>query len=105
MGVHIHTPSFGCMCACQPTAAGGWLAWCRQEGVWDLIRARWGWLLVFFAGLMVAAVVVEAFESVLEQHVELSYFVPLLIGDTPIVGVVCDFLHSTCQVADAGASR
>ena len=36
--------------------------------------------MVFFAGLMIAAVVVEAFESVLKEHVSLSYFVPLLIG-------------------------
>lgn len=28
----------------------------------------------------VAAVVVEAFESILREHVALSYFVPLLIG-------------------------
>lgn len=36
--------------------------------------------MVFFVGLMAAAFVVEAFESVLKNHVELSYFVPLLIG-------------------------
>lgn len=29
---------------------------------------------------MMAAGVVEAFEEVLREHVELSYFVPLLIG-------------------------
>lgn len=46
----------------------------------DLVRTRWGWLLAFFGGLMIAAVVVEAFENVLKQHVALSYFVPLLIG-------------------------
>ena len=52
----------------------------RRDTVVDLVKARWGWLLVFFAGLMVAAVVVEAFESILREHVALSYFVPLLIG-------------------------
>ncbi|GAB4822701.1 hypothetical protein N2152v2_009747 [Parachlorella kessleri] len=52
----------------------------KRDTVVDLIKARWGWLLVFFAGLMVAAVVVEAFESILRDHVALSYFVPLLIG-------------------------
>ena len=46
----------------------------------DLVRTRWIWLLVFFAGLMLAAVVVESFEALLKEHVELSYFVPLLIG-------------------------
>lgn len=30
---------------------------------------------------MLAAVVVEAFEEMLRSHVELSYFVPLLIGE------------------------
>ena len=46
----------------------------------DLVKTRWIWLLVFFAGLMLAAVVVESFEALLKEHVELSYFVPLLIG-------------------------
>jgi cation transporter-like permease len=53
---------------------------CRRDTVGDLVRARAAWLLVFFVGLMLAAVVVEAFESVLRDHVQLSYFVPLLIG-------------------------
>ena len=53
---------------------------CRGDSVRDLMRSRWGWLLLFFGGLVLAAVVVEAFEEVLKQHVELSYFVPLLIG-------------------------
>jgi hypothetical protein len=82
-------PAFGLLCffswlvvlACAESCrACTTAAWCRRETVVDLVRARWGWLLVFFAGLMLAAVVVEAFESILKQHVELSYFVPLLIG-------------------------
>lgn len=52
----------------------------RRDTIRDLIRARYGWLLLFFFGLMLAALVVEAFESVLRAHVELSMFVPLLIG-------------------------
>ncbi|EFN54495.1 hypothetical protein CHLNCDRAFT_135185 [Chlorella variabilis] len=52
----------------------------RKDTIQDLVRARSGWLLLFFVGLMLAAVVVEAFEAVLREHVELSYFVPLLIG-------------------------
>lgn len=52
----------------------------RHDTILDLIRARWGWLALFFVGLVLAAVVVEAFEEVLRQHVALSYFVPLLIG-------------------------
>lgn len=46
----------------------------RTERVRDLVRGRFAWLLLFFAGLMLAAAVVEAFEEVLRQHVELSYF-------------------------------
>lgn len=68
----------------------------------DIIRERSGWLLFFFGGLLAAAVVVESFEvrlqssnscthvttinlnqsiqEILKEHVELSYFVPLLIG-------------------------
>eukprot|EP00854_Cymbomonas_tetramitiformis_P025417 gene25417-31036_t len=52
----------------------------KNEGVIDTVRARSGWLLIFFFGLMLAAVVVERFEHVLKEEVELSYFVPLLIG-------------------------
>mmetsp|Transcript_7798 Transcript_7798/g.14741 ORF Transcript_7798/g.14741 Transcript_7798/m.14741 type:complete len:198 (-) Transcript_7798:93-686(-) len=52
----------------------------RKEGVLQTVRSRGGWLLVFFIGLIGAAVVVEQFEHVLKEEVELSYFVPLLIG-------------------------
>jgi Mg/Co/Ni transporter MgtE len=31
-------------------------------------------------GLLLAALVVEQFEDVLEHHVELSFFVPLIMG-------------------------
>lgn len=47
---------------------------CRQDSIYDLVRSRWGWLLLFFGGLVLAAIVVEAFEEVLKQHVQLSYF-------------------------------
>mmetsp|Transcript_5108 Transcript_5108/g.6941 ORF Transcript_5108/g.6941 Transcript_5108/m.6941 type:complete len:198 (+) Transcript_5108:97-690(+) len=52
----------------------------REEGVLQTVRTRGGWLFIFFLGLIGAAVVVERFEHVLRQEVELSYFVPLLIG-------------------------
>uniref|UniRef100_A0A061S5Y0 Magnesium transporter n=2 Tax=Tetraselmis sp. GSL018 TaxID=582737 RepID=A0A061S5Y0_9CHLO len=52
----------------------------RHEGVLQCVASRLGWLVFFFCGLMLAAVVVEAFEEVLKKEVELSYFVPLLIG-------------------------
>ena len=44
------------------------------------IRARLGWLVFFFWGLMISTVVVEQFEDLLKKQVALSYFVPLLIG-------------------------
>jgi Mg/Co/Ni transporter MgtE len=52
----------------------------KRESVLESVKSRGGWLLVFFLGLMMAAVVIEAFEDVLRSEVELSYFVPLLIG-------------------------
>jgi Mg/Co/Ni transporter MgtE len=51
-----------------------------ELSVGEIIRERLNWLVIFFFGLMLAAAVVEVFESVLKEHVELSYFVPLLIG-------------------------
>lgn len=35
---------------------------------------------MFCVGLLLAALVVEQFEDVLEHHVELSFFVPLIMG-------------------------
>jgi len=52
----------------------------KKEGVVAMVKARGGWLTVFFVGLVLAAVVVERFEDLLTREVELSYFVPLLIG-------------------------
>lgn len=52
----------------------------KKEGIISMVKARGGWLTVFFVGLVLAAVVVERFEDLLTSEVELSYFVPLLIG-------------------------
>jgi Mg/Co/Ni transporter MgtE len=52
----------------------------RKESVLKILKARIGWLSAFFLGLILAAVVVERFEELLTHEVELSYFVPLLIG-------------------------
>lgn len=46
----------------------------RQESIYDLVRSRCGWLLLFFGGLVLAAFVVEAFEEVIKQHVQLAWF-------------------------------
>ena len=51
-----------------------------ESTITDIVRERYLWLLVFFGGLMLAALIVEEFETILANHVELSYFVPLLIG-------------------------
>lgn len=84
-GTHVRRP--GCpagadACLIQPAFVTSRHTACtrRKDTIQDLVRARSGWLLLFFVGLMLAAVVVEAFEAVLREHVELSYFVPLLIG-------------------------
>ena len=54
---------------------------CRNESIFDMVRQRSGWLAIFFVGLLLAAVVIEHFEAMLRQHVELSFFLPLLIGE------------------------
>lgn len=73
---------------CGVGAAAAWLAHadteprtyvanCRRESILDIARSRTGWLVAFCIGLLLAAVVVEQFEDVLEHHVELSFFVPV----------------------------
>ena len=52
----------------------------KKEGIIGVMKARGGWLTIFFVGLVLAALVVEQFEHLLQANVELSYFVPLLIG-------------------------
>lgn len=53
---------------------------CRKESVTDIVRARSGWLVIFCVGLLLAAAVVKGFERFLEQHVQLSLFLPLIMG-------------------------
>lgn len=72
---------------------------CSKMSVLDLIRERWGWLLIFFAGLVLAALVVEAFESVLKKNVQLSYFVPLLIGHGGNTGSQSNAIVIRCVIA------
>lgn len=52
----------------------------RQETVIELVRSRAGWLVFFCVGLLFAAFVVEEFEDLLEKNVQLSFFVPLIMG-------------------------
>jgi len=52
----------------------------NDDSVWQLIVERGGWLAVFLISLSLTSVVMSEFEHTLAEHIELSYFVPLLIG-------------------------
>ena len=45
-----------------------------------LIVNRGGWLAAFMLSLALTSVVMSTFEHTLAEHIELAYFVPLLIG-------------------------
>ena len=45
-----------------------------------IVTARVGWLAVFFAGLLLTMIIMQSFEKVLEANVQLSFFVPLIVG-------------------------
>ncbi|GFH12382.1 MgtE domain-containing protein, partial [Haematococcus lacustris] len=49
-------------------------------GIGTIVRNRGKWLLVFCAGLVLAALVIENYETLIASHVELSFFVPLIMG-------------------------
>ena len=44
------------------------------------VVARTGWLIIFMAGLLLCASVMQWFEALLKDRVQLTFFVPLLIG-------------------------
>ncbi|GIL62064.1 hypothetical protein Vafri_16364 [Volvox africanus] len=48
--------------------------------IFDITRARCGWLIMFCVGLLLSALIVQRFEDLLEHHVQLSFFVPLIMG-------------------------
>lgn len=63
--LRAHTPA----CSpwqCQEVSAA---CCCRRESILGIARSRTGWLVAFCVGLLLAAVVVEQFEDVLEHHV------------------------------------
>ena len=62
----------------------------------DLIKKRQGWLLTFGLGLLLSAGVVEEFDSLISHHVELSIFVPLIMGHGGNTGS-----QTTCSVIRA----
>lgn len=51
-----------------------------QEPFYKTSLTRVGWLGIFLASLSATAVIMNTFEHILEKHIELSYFVPLLAG-------------------------
>lgn len=52
----------------------------HSVGVLQATVTRGGWLAVFLLSLSLTSVVLSGFEHTLQTQVELSYFVPLLIG-------------------------
>ncbi|EFJ52383.1 hypothetical protein VOLCADRAFT_103041 [Volvox carteri f. nagariensis] len=51
-----------------------------RHNIFDITRARCGWLVTFCLGLLMSALIVQRFEDLLEHHVQLSFFVPLIMG-------------------------
>ena len=68
----------------------------RSLSVIDLVFKRQGWLLTFGIGLLLSAGVVEEFDNLISQHVELSAFVPLIMGHGGNTGS-----QATCSVIRA----
>jgi cation transporter-like permease len=74
-----------------------------RESILGIARSRTGWLIAFCIGLLVAALVVEQFEDVLERHVELSFFVPLIMGHGGNTG--SQAVTTVIRCAGAGADH
>ncbi|KXZ46766.1 hypothetical protein GPECTOR_41g731 [Gonium pectorale] len=51
-----------------------------RQTVFDITKGRCGWLITFCLGLLLSALIVQRFEDLLEHHVQLSFFVPLIMG-------------------------
>eukprot|EP01134_Creolimax_fragrantissima_P005423 CFRG5423T1 len=51
-----------------------------QTNPFTLARSRVIWLSIFLTSLSLTAVVMENFEHILQSQIELSFFVPLMIG-------------------------
>lgn len=51
-----------------------------SQTVFSIVRKRGPWLAIFCVGLILAAGVVEGFDDLIAKHVELSFFVPLIMG-------------------------
>lgn len=48
--------------------------------VFTIVRKRGPWLAIFCVGLIAAAGIVEEFDDLIAKHVQLSFFVPLIMG-------------------------
>ena len=80
----------------------------RDVTVRTLIVQRTAWLGLFLAGLLLCTTVMHKYEVLLQQHVELAVFVPLLIGHAgnsggqTVSAVIRSLGDGTVTVADAG---
>lgn len=71
-----------------------------QMSAFDIASERAPWLAIFCVGLIIAAGVVEEFDELIAQHVELSFFVPLIMGHGGNAGA-----QTTCAVVRALALK
>ncbi|KAG1658571.1 hypothetical protein FOA52_005575 [Chlamydomonas sp. UWO 241] len=71
-----------------------------ELGAGDIVRTRTGWLALFGVGLVLAAGVVEEFDDLISAHVQLSFFVPLIMGHGGNAGA-----QTTCAVIRALALK
>jgi Mg/Co/Ni transporter MgtE len=51
-----------------------------NSSLFTIVTSRMGWLVFFMFGLLLCANVMHGFEALLARELELSFFVPLLIG-------------------------
>lgn len=51
-----------------------------RQSIFSMVARRGPWLAIFCVGLILAAGVVEEFDDLIAKHVELSFFVPLIMG-------------------------
>ena len=58
-----------------------------EKSVFSSVKVRSPWLLASLAGGLIAAVVIDSFESILQQIILLSAFLPVIIGMGGNVGV------------------
>ena len=63
-----------------------WTAARQSESVWQQVRGRAPYLLLGLAGGLIAAVTVGQYEAVLEEHIMVAAFIPLVVYLADAVG-------------------